>query len=191
VANIPGYGQSRPNGQRRGVAKASLRASDADRDQAIEVLKNAFTEGRLSQDEYNDRMSRTYASKTYGELAAVTSDLPASYPEAPPAYRNRVNSMAVASLVCGVAEFFFGFPAIPAVVFGHIARKQIRQTGEEGNGLAVAGLALGWAAIGLFSLLVVLLAVGAAVAASHSGQVAPGVHLQPGSVVGPQGALPQ
>ena len=77
------------------------------------------------------------------------------------------NSLAVAALVCGVAEFFtVGLTAIPAVILGHMARGQIRRTGEQGSGLALAGLILGWVAIILFVLVVALGAV-AAVTMTH------------------------
>ena len=136
----------------------SLRAADTDREQLVEVLKGAFAEGRLSQDEYTERMERAYTAKTYGELSALAADLPSQVPHAYPAYRTPgTNSLAVASLVLGLAEFFTaGITAVPAVILGHKARRQIRVTGEQGSGMATAGLVLGWAAIGLFALLVAL-----------------------------------
>ena len=150
--------------------QASLRASDADREQLVDVLKGAFAEGRLSQDEYTERMERAYTAKTYGELALLSADLPAQMPPSYPAYRSPgTNSLAVASLVFGVAEFFTaGLTAVPAVVLGHKARRQIRMTGEQGSGMATAGLILGWTAIGLFALLVAV-AVLAAVALNAHG----------------------
>ncbi len=54
-----------------------MRAASADRERAVDVLKAGFAEGRLTQDEYNDRMGRAYAARTYGELMALTADLPA------------------------------------------------------------------------------------------------------------------
>ncbi len=54
-----------------------MRAATADRERAIDVLKAAFAEGRLTQDEYTDRAGQVYASRTYGELATLTADLPA------------------------------------------------------------------------------------------------------------------
>jgi len=45
--------------------------------------------------------------------------------------------------------------AIPAIVFGHLARHQIKRTGEQGAGLAITGLILGWAAVILGILLIV------------------------------------
>lgn len=53
-----------------------LRASDADRERTAEVLRQAVAEGRLDIIELEDRLERTFAAKTYGELALVTTDLP-------------------------------------------------------------------------------------------------------------------
>jgi len=53
-----------------------LRSSHADRDRAADVLKAAFAEGRLDQDEYTERVGQVHASRTYAELAALTADLP-------------------------------------------------------------------------------------------------------------------
>ena len=53
-----------------------LRASRADREQVIETLKVAFVQGLLAKDEFDLRVSQTFASRTYAELAAVTADLP-------------------------------------------------------------------------------------------------------------------
>ena len=54
-----------------------LRSSWADRERAIDVLKAAFAEGRLDQDEYAERVGRVYSSRTYADLALLTADLPA------------------------------------------------------------------------------------------------------------------
>jgi Domain of unknown function (DUF1707) len=53
-----------------------LRASHADRERVVGVLKTAFVQGMLAKDEFDLRVSDTLASRTYGELAAVTADLP-------------------------------------------------------------------------------------------------------------------
>ena len=165
-----------------GNMHASLRASDADREQLVDVLKGAFAEGRLSQDEYNDRMERAYTAKTYGELAALAADLPSQVPPAYTAYRPpKTNSLAVASLVFGIAEFFTaGITAVPAVVLGHKARRQIRMTGEQGSGMATAGLILGWTAIGLFALLVAVAVLAAVALNARSGSPAGGLNVHGG-----------
>ena len=153
----------------------SMRAATADRERAVDVLKAGFAEGRLTQDEYNDRMGRAYAARTYGELAALTADLPAGplpvlpvagYP--PP---TGTNSMAVASMVLGVAEFFtMGLTAIPAVICGHIARRQMRMTPQRGEGLATSGLVLGYMAIIFWAVLIAASLVGVAISIAHNGQ---------------------
>jgi uncharacterized protein DUF1707 len=52
-----------------------FRASQADRERAIEALKTAFAEERLTKDAFHLRVSQALAARTYAELAAVTSDL--------------------------------------------------------------------------------------------------------------------
>jgi len=65
-------------------AAAGLRASRADRERVIDLLKAAFVQGRLDRDEFDARIGQAVASRTYGELAAVTADLPAELIGAPP-----------------------------------------------------------------------------------------------------------
>jgi hypothetical protein len=57
--------------------QADLRASDADREQVAERLRQATTEGRLLPEEFEDRLGAALSARTYGELAAVVADLPA------------------------------------------------------------------------------------------------------------------
>ena len=52
-------------------------AGNADRERTVGVLRAAFTEGRLTQDELDDRVGRTYAARTYSDLWALVADLPA------------------------------------------------------------------------------------------------------------------
>src|SRR5260370_31817052 len=124
MAMSPGYGMM-PAGDGR------LRASTADRERAVDVLKAGFAEGRLTKDEYDDRVSQAYAARTYADLAMVTADLPGGQMVAPygqpymPPYmpaRRRTNSLAGASLVCGLAQPFL---TIPAIILGYAARRQL------------------------------------------------------------------
>lgn len=63
-----------------------LRASHADRDIVVERLREAAGEGRLDLDELEERLERALTARTYGELAALTTDLPGpSAPGAPAA----------------------------------------------------------------------------------------------------------
>jgi DUF1707 SHOCT-like domain len=60
------------------VAGEELRASHADRDQVAELLRVAAGDGRLSPEELDDRLERALTARTYAELAALTTDLPAT-----------------------------------------------------------------------------------------------------------------
>ena len=57
-------------------ALGQLRSSHADREQAVDVLKAAFVQGRLTKDEFDLRVGRVFASRTYADLDALTADLP-------------------------------------------------------------------------------------------------------------------
>lgn len=57
--------------------RGRLRASHADRERVIGILKAAFVQGMLAKDEFDVRVGRAFAARTYAELAAVTADLPA------------------------------------------------------------------------------------------------------------------
>jgi Domain of unknown function (DUF1707) len=59
----------------RDPACASLRAADRDRDLILEVLGNAFADGRLSRDEYDDRTDQLATARTLGELPDLIADL--------------------------------------------------------------------------------------------------------------------
>ena len=61
-----------PGDQRR----ASLRASDADREQFVEQLRQHHAEGRLTVEELTERTGRAYAARTLGDLDALATDLP-------------------------------------------------------------------------------------------------------------------
>jgi hypothetical protein len=68
-----------PGDQRR----ASLRASDADREQFVEALRQHHAEGRLTVEELTERTERAYAARTFGDLDALATDLPPLRPPAP------------------------------------------------------------------------------------------------------------
>ncbi len=177
--HVPPTGYHVPQAGYQVRSQASMLAASADRERAVDVLKAGFAEGRLTQDEYNDRMGRAYAARTYGELAALTADLPAGpLPAWPvPAHQpppSDTNSMAIASLVLGVAEFFTaGLTAIPAVICGHIARRQMKLTSQRGDGLATGGLVLGYMAIIFWTVLIAATLVGAAIQIAHNPQGGP------------------
>jgi hypothetical protein len=68
-----------PGGEKAaaGPGRGHLRASHADREQVVDMLKVAFVDGRLTKDELEARAGQAFAARTYGELAALIADLPA------------------------------------------------------------------------------------------------------------------
>ena len=150
-----------------------LRSSHADRERAVDVLKAAFAEGRLDQDEYIERVGQAQASRTYAELAALTADLPvgplgtlamapigalAVVPPTPPAPAPRragpavgtvvrpVSSLAVTSLIFGLVSVAIPgliASALAALITSVMALLRINLGDQRGRGLALAGGVLG------------------------------------------------
>lgn len=58
------------------LGDGELRASDADRERVVTRLRDHAAEGRLTMDEFEDRMRKAYEARTYAELAPLTRDLP-------------------------------------------------------------------------------------------------------------------
>ena len=54
----------------------NVRASDADRDRAADALRRHYAEGRLSPEEFDERLSSALAARTMGDLADLLADLP-------------------------------------------------------------------------------------------------------------------
>ena len=73
-----------------------LRAGDEDRDRTITLIREAYAEGRLTNDEFTARMTAAQQSRTFGELAALVSDLPVE-PPAPVAAPAPASTPAVPS----------------------------------------------------------------------------------------------
>ena len=61
-----------------------LQASNADREQVIGTLKAAFVRGMLVKEEFDLRVSQTFAARTHAQLATITADLPAGLTVAKP-----------------------------------------------------------------------------------------------------------
>jgi hypothetical protein len=84
-----------------------LLASDADRERVVGVLKAAFVDGRLTKDEFGERVGGALTARTHADLGAVTADIPASVATAqtrdqPARTRRRVGTRAKAG-ACTVA----------------------------------------------------------------------------------------
>jgi hypothetical protein len=146
-----------------------LRASDADRDAAALRLREAAVEGRLDSEELEQRIGEVYAARWTGDLERLTADITpqpapivAPPPTAPPHCYGpypppaETNGMAIASLVAGF--LWLGWlGSFAAVVFGHVALSQIKESQgrQTGRGTAIAGLALGYS--GVATLVLVML----------------------------------
>ncbi|WP_250028624.1 DUF1707 SHOCT-like domain-containing protein [Paractinoplanes maris] len=62
------------------MGREQMRAGDGDRKAVAEQLKSALDEGRLDLHEYDERLQRTYAAKTYADLDGLLDDLPGTVP---------------------------------------------------------------------------------------------------------------
>lgn len=80
-----------------------LRASDADRERVVRSLERHTSAGRLSLDEYADRVERALRARTHGELATVLGDLPAEPTDASAAGPAATSQLVVAFLISAVA----------------------------------------------------------------------------------------
>jgi Domain of unknown function (DUF1707) len=105
-----------------GAARGHLRASHADREHVIDVLKAAFVQGRLTKNELDARAGQAFASRTYADLAAITADLPAGLigaqpprkpapAQAPPPVNKPLLWTAGAIMLTAIASMVAGFPA--------------------------------------------------------------------------------
>ena len=96
------------------AGRGHLRAAQADREQAITVLKAAYAQGRLTKDELEARAGQAFASRTYAELAALTADIPADLPAASP---------AAASPAATGSDAVWPRPSTPARTMAKAARR--------------------------------------------------------------------
>jgi len=88
------------------AGRGHVRASHADREHVIETLKAAFVQGRLTKDEFDTRVSQTFVSRTYAELAELTADIPAGLTAAQPLHkpaRRPMNNAAKAGICVSIA----------------------------------------------------------------------------------------
>jgi len=80
----------------------------------------------------------------------------APYQQYPPyAPARATNGFAIASMVLGILWLYW-VGSILALVFGYVAKRQIRERGESGDGFATAGIVLGWIGVGILSAIVMV-----------------------------------
>jgi hypothetical protein len=149
--------------------RPALRASDADREAVAERLRVASVDGRIDSEELEERLAATYAARWVADLDRIVADVvppPPPAPLLPPApyaavrYVPETNDLAIASLVAGLLWVAW-LGSLVAVVLGHVALKQIKQSGgrQTGSGLAIAGLVMGYLGVGTFALILLVAAV--------------------------------
>jgi hypothetical protein len=101
---------------------SGLRASDAEREQAIGTIKAAFVQGRLTRNELDVRAGQAFTARTWADLAALTADLPAGLTRTQPVHkppardRPKVNKVATREARGLIAPALFA--ASLAVAFG-------------------------------------------------------------------------
>ena len=138
-----------------------MRASDADRDAAVELLRAAALDGRLDADELEERLGAAYAARHTAELAALTEDVT---PEPEPLVfvrpGGRVNVLAIVSLVSSL--LWMGWlGSIAAIVTGHVALHQISRSAgtESGRTAALIGLLFGYFGLAALVFLISMCAI--------------------------------
>ena len=126
---------------------------DAEREHAVEALKQSFQAGRITADELSDRIGHALSARTAADLDRTMTGLPWARPgtpvhpnipgygsyAAPPVRQQR--ELGLIALVLGVCGVLCGLTAIPAVVLGVVALSM--NTEREDKGFAIAGAALG------------------------------------------------
>jgi hypothetical protein len=106
------------------AGRGRLRASHADRELVIGMIKAAFVQGRLTKDELDMRVGQTLASRTYADLAAVTADLPAGLARTEPVRKparakGRAALPASVAVILCPAGIFESAGAVHAVLIGN------------------------------------------------------------------------
>ncbi len=81
-------------------------------------------------------------------------------PGFPQVVARKTNGFAIASMVLGIMWVYW-VGSILALIFGYIARSQIRENNEAGEGMAIAGIVLGWIGVGILLLVMLFGAIGA------------------------------
>jgi hypothetical protein len=100
--------------------RATLRASDQDREHVAERLRHAVAEGRLLAEEFEHRLARALRARTYGELDQLVADLPGDRAGVVRRRRSVSPAVAVAGAV-GVAVLAVAVLALAALIVTGIA----------------------------------------------------------------------
>ncbi|MEV6770928.1 DUF1707 and DUF4190 domain-containing protein [Nocardia sp. NPDC051030] len=141
-------------------------AGDADRERAIEALKQNFQAGRLTVDELSERIGHALNARTFGDLDTTMAGLTWArasmpvypnmpvYPATPMFYQpaaKPAKGMGVTAFVLSVFGFICGITAVPAVILGVVALTG--NTERDDRGFAIAGLTVGAMWMAMFAWL--------------------------------------
>jgi hypothetical protein len=83
------------------TSQSSLRIGNTEREAVAAELREHYAHGRLSMEEFEQRLDATFAAKTQGDLTAVTADLPHVRPQPAPLPASRATGGAAASYQSG------------------------------------------------------------------------------------------
>ncbi|HWH00721.1 MAG TPA: DUF4190 domain-containing protein [Pilimelia sp.] len=123
--------------------------------------------GNWSDPSWPGDQQPTYKDSPYADPAAPTSGQTGQYPPGygagypgggyayPVPAAAQTNGMAIAALICSLAGLAVCVTAPVGAILGHVARRQIRERGEQGDGMALAGIIVGWIVTALGVLLTV------------------------------------
>jgi hypothetical protein len=172
MSNPSGGGQNQPNEGWSGLDKT---------EQSHETAQPAYP-GKQYLDPYSGAplqdpnvSGQPYPSQPYPGQPYPSQPYPGQpYPQQPygspypmPPQRG-TNGMAIGSLVTSIACLlvFGGIGSFIGAILGHVALGQIKRTGEQGRGLAIAGIIIGWVATALWLIVAVIVIWILAVAAN-------------------------
>lgn len=104
---------------------------------------------------YGEPTAPRYSSSPFTAAPVPHDPYAGGYPD--PRYVRRTNGLATVSLILSLAGLVtYGMTSVVGVILGHIARSQIKHSGEAGAGLALGGLISGYCIIGLMGVLMVV-----------------------------------
>jgi len=142
---------------RRPEPVETLRAADSDRHKIAEQIKSALDEGRLSLQEYDDRVRHAYAARTYAELLILVADLPRPGVSAAEVHarqeadaRRAARRLPTALLV--LWTIWGAMAAVNLVIYGLVAASVAGDVYPWPVWMLVPGAALGAATVGVQSI---------------------------------------
>ena len=122
------------------MSDVDLLASDAERDEAAERLRQAAAEGRVTPEELEQRLGRAFGARTRGELDVVVADLPAPRRPERPSTRRRPELVAFASTavlliaIWALSGMGYFWPAWPILVWGFFVLMPDKAFGDCSHG---------------------------------------------------------